>query len=106
MAIFLGSGGVVPNLADQVMRNRYGDCKDKTTLLIALLASKGIEASTAMVNSGSAFEIPRLGSVNPFNHVIVYIPQWDLYLDPTAELAPFGVFGECGLQRTSEFCGS
>ncbi len=91
VAIFLGSGGVVPNPADQVIRNRYGDCKDKTTLLIALLAAKGIEASTAMINSGSAFEIPRLGSVSPFNHVIVYIPQWDLYLDPTAELAPFGV---------------
>lgn len=91
VAIFLGSGGVVPNPADQVIRNRYGDCKDKTTLLIALLAAKGIEASTAMINSGSAYEIPRLGSISPFNHVITYIPQWDLYLDPTAELAPFGI---------------
>jgi hypothetical protein len=91
VAIFLGSGGVVPNPADHVIRNRYGDCKDKTTLLIALLAAKGIEASTALINSGSAYEIPRLGSVSPFNHVITYIPQWDLYLDPTAELAPFGI---------------
>lgn len=91
VAIFLGSGGVVPNTAEHVIRHRYGDCKDKTTLLIALLKAKGIEASTAMVNSGMAFEIPRLGSVAPFNHVIAYIPQWDLYLDPTAELAPFGI---------------
>ena len=91
VAIFLGSGGVVPNPADHVIRNRYGDCKDKTTLLIALLAAKGIEASTAMINSGNAFKIPRLGSVSPFNHVIAYLPQWDLYLDPTAEFAPFGV---------------
>jgi hypothetical protein len=91
VAIFLGSGGVVPNPADHVIRNRYGDCKDKTTLLIAMLAAKGIEATTAMVNSGTAFEIPRLGSVSPFNHVIAYLPKWDLYLDPTAELAPFGV---------------
>ena len=91
VAIFLGAGGVVPNPADHVIRNQYGDCKDKTTLLIALLAAKGINASTAMVNSGVAFEIPRLGSVSPFNHVIAYIPQWNLYLDPTAELAPFGI---------------
>lgn len=91
VAIFLGSGGVVPNQADHVIRNRYGDCKDKTTLLIAMLAAKGIQASTAMVNSGAAFTIPRLGSVSPFNHVIAYLPQWDLYLDPTVELAPFGV---------------
>ena len=90
VAIFLGAGGVVPNPADQIIHNRYGDCKDKTTLLIALLAAKGINASTAMVNSGGAYQIPRLGSVSPFNHVIAYIPQWDLYLDPTAELAPFG----------------
>jgi len=91
VAIFLGSGGVVPNPADHVIRNRYGDCKDKTTLLIAMLAAKGIEATTAMVNSGTSYEIPRLGSVSPFNHVIAYLPKWDLYLDPTAELAPFGV---------------
>jgi hypothetical protein len=29
--------------------------------------------------------------VFPFNHEITYIPQWDLYLDSTQEMLPFGV---------------
>ena len=105
VAIFLGAGGVVPNPADHVIRNRYGDCKDKTTLLIAMLAARGIEATTAMVNSGTAFEIPRLGSVSPFNHVIAYLPKWDLYLDPTAELAPFGVLPTSVMDKPTVLTG-
>ena len=91
VAIFVGNGGLVPHDADSIIDNRYGDCKDHNALLIALLAAKGIPATSAQVNSGSAFSVPRLGTIYPFNHVITYIPQWDLYLDSTQDLAPFGV---------------
>ena len=91
VAIFLGDGGVVPNYANDIIRNRYGDCKDSNTLLIALLAAKGIEAETALINSGDAYTLPKLGAVSPFNHVITYLPQWDLYTDPTDPYAPFGL---------------
>ena len=91
VAIYLGNGGVVPHDADWVIHNRYGDCKDHNALFIALLAAKGIKASSALINSGEAHQLHKLGAVSPFNHVITYIPQWDLYLDSTAELAPFDI---------------
>ena len=94
VAIYMGDGGVVPNTADDIIRNRYGDCKDKDTLLIALLKAKGIQAHTVIINSGSAYQLPPIPVFSPFNHVITYIPQWDLYLDATQELAPFGVLGD------------
>lgn len=93
VAIFLGDGGVVPNLGDDIIRNRYGDCKDHNTLLIALLSAKGIKAESALVNSGYTYKLPRLGDVSPMNHVITYLPQWDLYVDSTNRYAPFGVLG-------------
>jgi transglutaminase-like putative cysteine protease len=91
VAIYLGDGGIVPHDANSIIRNRYGDCKDHNALLIALLAAKGINATSALINSGSAFVVPKLPVIGPFNHVITYIPAWDLYLDSTAEMAPFGV---------------
>lgn len=91
VAIYLGDGGVVPNFADDIIRNRYGDCKDHNTLLIALLAAKGVEAESALINSGYTYTLPKLGGVAPFNHVITYLPQWDMYVDSTDPYAPFGV---------------
>ena len=91
VAIYLGDGGIIPHDANSIIRNRYGDCKDHNALLIALLSAKGINATSALINSGSAFVVPKLPVIGPFNHVITYIPAWDLYLDSTAEMAPFGV---------------
>ena len=39
-----GIGGFQANHAADIFRNRYGDCKDKTTLLIAMLRVAGIDA--------------------------------------------------------------
>jgi transglutaminase-like putative cysteine protease len=91
VAIYLGDGGIIPHDADSIIRNRYGDCKDHNTLLIALLTAKGIEASSALINQGGAYSLPKYPVIGPFNHVITYLPQWDLYVDSTAEMAPFGV---------------
>lgn len=91
VAIYLGDGGIIPHDADSIIRNRYGDCKDHNTLLIALLSAKGIRASSALINQGSAYLLPKYPVISPFNHVITYLPQWDLYVDSTAETAPFGI---------------
>jgi transglutaminase-like putative cysteine protease len=101
VAIYMGSGGVVPHAADDIIRNRYGDCKDKNTLLIALLKAKGIDATSAVINSGSAYSLPELPVFTPFNHVITYLPEWDLYVDATQELAPFGELGDHIVGKTT-----
>jgi transglutaminase-like putative cysteine protease len=90
VAIYLGDGGIIPHDVNSIIKNRYGDCKDHNALLIALLAAKGIDASSALINSGYAYALPKYPVIGPFNHVITYIPAWNLYLDSTAEMASYG----------------
>ena len=90
VAIYLADGGIVPHDANSVLKNRYGDCKDHNALLITLLAAKGIDATSALINSGNAYILPKYPVLGPFNHVITYIPAWNLYLDSTDEMASYG----------------
>lgn len=87
----IGLGAVVPHDLDFVLDNRMGDCKDHATLLQALLSAKGIQSTQALINSGGLFRLPRTPAVAMVNHVINYLPQWDLYLDATGKGIPFGM---------------
>ncbi|VWC74761.1 transglutaminase [Burkholderia contaminans] len=101
VAVFLGVGGVVPHSAQDVLHARYGDCKDHTTLLQALLAAKGIPSNTVLVNADSRYWLPSAASpLAVFNHAITYVPEFDIYLDSTAGTARFGTlpFNEQGKQ--------
>jgi hypothetical protein len=89
-ALGFGDKGLVPHEADTI-HNRYGDCKDHDNLLITLLAAKNIDATSALINLGESYRLTKLGSSIPFNHVITYLPKWDLYLDSTQNTAPFGI---------------
>jgi transglutaminase-like putative cysteine protease len=90
VAIFLGHGGLIPHPADQVLVNRYGDCKDHAILMEALLAAVGIQSSTALVNSGGAYTLAGVGSIGPPNHAITYVPSLDIYVDSTDQFSPYG----------------
>lgn len=94
VAIYMAAGGVVPHRTDEILKNRYGDCKDKSLLLIALLKVIGIDAVNAIISSGQAYELPPIPAHSPFNHVITYIPEFDVFVDPTLELSPFGVLSQ------------
>lgn len=84
VAVYLGPGGVVPHPATSVLANRYGDCKDHAALLQALLAAVDMPASAALVNGDDAYRLPGVPTLGVLNHVIVYLPQLQLFLDPTA----------------------
>jgi len=53
-----GVGGWQPHYASDIFRNRYGDCKDKTTLLISMLQTIGIHASSLSVDVRRGFVDP------------------------------------------------
>lgn len=92
VATWIGAEGWVPHDAESILSNRYGDCKDHVVLMRALLAAKGIASSAVMINSDrTSYTLPTV--VYPaFNHVIAYLPAFDLYLDSTAgSIVPFGV---------------
>lgn len=75
-----------PNPPDQVWRKRYGDCKDKTLLLVTLLRRLDIEAAPALVSVGRGRAIGQsVPSASVFDHVIVRarIDGRTWWLDPT-----------------------
>ena len=101
------AGGMIPRLAPRVFRTNYGDCKDKATMLRALLATQGITSFPLIVQSGSTTHLREdWPSPLQFNHAILAIqvdasvdspavfthPELGrlLVFDPTNEFAPIG----------------
>ncbi|WP_293366063.1 DUF3857 domain-containing protein [Phenylobacterium sp.] len=72
--VYLGmnDGGLTPADAEVTWSRRFGDCKGKTVLLVALLRELGIEAEPALVNSSGGDGLDaRLPMVGWFDHAIV-----------------------------------
>lgn len=90
VAVYLGNGGLEPNTAQSVLDHRYGDCKDHVVLLEALLAARGIASSPALIGAGAGPLLPEIPMLRHFNHVITYLPEWDLHVDSTSPWARFG----------------
>jgi transglutaminase-like putative cysteine protease len=92
----VGIGAVVPRDIAFILDNKMGDCKDHATLLQALLAARGIKSTQALVNSGPSYQLQKIPVVSTVNHVINYLPAFDLYVDSTSSSTPFGMlpFGD------------
>ncbi len=90
VGIDFGVGRYQPHEAAEVLANQYGDCKDKDTLLEALLRAKGFTTAPALIGAGIA-PVSELPSPAVFNHVIttVDLPGGRIWLDSTPEVAPF-----------------
>lgn len=91
VAVLLSAGRIVPHEASAVLRNKFGDCKDKATLMAALLAAKGIPSEMVLINLGNAYSLPEAPTLAVLNHAILFLPEFDVYDDPTASDAAFGV---------------
>jgi cellulose synthase operon protein C len=88
VALEFGIYSYKPYPVSQIYARRFGDCKDKASLMIALLRAAGIEAEIALVRTRSLGDVvAEPASIAIFNHAIVYIPKYDLWLDGTAEYA-------------------
>jgi len=73
VAIEIGIGGYQPHAATSIFANRYGDCKDKATLLSTMLHEVGIASDYVLVNASRGVVDPEFPSMLGFNHVIVAI---------------------------------
>ena len=70
----MGEGGYVPAQADDTWARRFGDCKAKTALLLALLKSMDLDAEPVLVNLQAGDGINELPpSLQVFNHVLVRV---------------------------------
>ncbi|QSQ20011.1 DUF3857 domain-containing protein [Pyxidicoccus parkwayensis] len=86
VALEFGIHGYKPYRVDRVLARRFGDCKDKASLIHAMLRVAGVDSRLVLLrmrNLGAIGEEP--ASLAAFNHAIAYVPKYDLYLDGTAE---------------------
>ena len=110
VAIELGIGGYQPHAAKDVFGHRYGDCKDKATLVSTMLSEMGVESYYIVINSERGAVTPGMPpQIGIFDHVILAIKLPEgvsdpslvafmedpklgklLIFDPTDEMTPFG----------------
>ncbi len=112
VAVEIGIGGYQPHAAADVFSKRFGDCKDKVTLLRTMLKETGVDALSVLVHTSRGTTDPAYPSMRSFNHVIAAIPVSAetakgmravvdhprlgklLLFDPTSTLTPFGELPE------------
>ena len=118
VSISLGIGRYQPHSASDVLQSGYGDCKDKHTLLSALLRAEGIQSYPVLIGSSRKLDVD-VPSPAQFDHVITAARLGTgtglTWLDTTPEVTPFGLIlyqlrnkqavvasedSEGGLQRT------
>jgi len=92
VAIEYGQAGYEPHPASEIFRNKYGDCKDKSILLISMLKEIGIEAYPVLIGTKGVVVAPGDFPSIVFNHCIVLARVGDetIFLDPTGETVLFG----------------
>lgn len=92
IGVAFGIGRYQPHMAGDVLSNQYGDCKDKHTLLSAMLSAAGIPSDSVLIGANVRFnkDVP---SPAAFNHLITAVPLNGklIWLDTTEEVAPFRV---------------
>ncbi|MGD0444011.1 MAG: DUF3857 domain-containing protein [Edaphobacter sp.] len=90
IGVAFGIGRYQPHHAAEVLDNQYGDCKDKHTLLAAMLNVLGLHPNAVLIGAGVRFNeaVPSPGS---FNHLIttVEVGGQPVWLDATEEVAPY-----------------
>jgi hypothetical protein len=109
VAIELGIGGYQPHSAAEVFAHRFGDCKDKATLMSAMLAEIGVSSYYVLINTQRGAVTGATPPNTYFNHMILAValpadlndPSLEaihqhpklgrlLFFDPTNPLTPFG----------------
>jgi hypothetical protein len=112
VAIELGVGGWQPHAAPEVFAHKYGDCKDKATLLRTMLREIGVDSYQVAINTERGSVTGETPAHSAFNHVILAIKLPDdvkdtsliaviqdpklgriLFFDPTNDITPFGEIG-------------
>ncbi|MCM8817996.1 MAG: DUF3857 domain-containing protein [Candidatus Omnitrophica bacterium] len=102
----IGIHGYKPHSPEEVLKAKYGDCKDKANLLKKMLEVAGIKSYLALVNTDSKIEkeIPFPGQ---FNHAILAIQRENSYifLDPTTEVMKYPEIPPYEQGKFSLVCG-
>lgn len=102
VSVQLGIGGWQPFAASYVSEKKYGDCKALTNFMKAILKEAGIEAYPALIYSGVLdYEVQEDFAMPSFNHVILYVPSENYWLECTSNDAPPNYLGQSNSDRNT-----
>jgi hypothetical protein len=91
VAMEIGVNAFVPYDINLTLERLFGDCKDQSLLLAAALSAAGIQAVPAVIRTaprGPLAEVPV--SIALFDHALVFVPEDNLFLDPTVPFLGLG----------------
>ena len=108
-AIEIGIGGYRPHPAGEIFSHRYGDCKDKATVLSSMLSQIGVKSYYMVIHATRGIFTEKTPPNSLFNHMILVIQMPEasfsqklpamfehpklghlLIFDPTNDLVPLG----------------
>jgi tetratricopeptide (TPR) repeat protein len=91
VAVEYGQAGYEPHKAEDIFKNKYGDCKDQAILLIAMLKKGGFSAWPVLISTKDYYNLNSDFPAVLFNHCIAALSVKDkvVYLDPTAQTCSF-----------------
>jgi len=92
VAVEYGQAGYEPHKAADILKNKYGDCKDQAILLVTMLKEAGFNAWPVLIATKEYYNLDREFPNMLFNHCIAAVGLDDklVFMDPTAETCPFG----------------
>jgi tetratricopeptide (TPR) repeat protein/transglutaminase-like putative cysteine protease len=98
VSLSFGIGRFAAHAPADVLKNQYGDCKDKAVLLGALLAAAGVKVMPVLLGVGRSIE-DDFASPLEFDHMIALVPKSSApdvgtWMDPTMEVAPLGMLNQ------------
>ena len=94
-----GISGLKPRKVNTIIKERFGDCKDKANALVVMAGVLGIKGYVALVNRGKYTDI-NFPSWQ-FNHAIAYFPKQKIWCDATDGSTPFGVLPRGDIGRNA-----
>ncbi|MDP2906209.1 MAG: DUF3857 domain-containing protein [Candidatus Omnitrophota bacterium] len=101
VAVEYGQAGYKPHQAEDIFRNKYGDCKDQSILLVTMLREAGIKAYPVLISTYDYYDLaPELPSAL-FDHCIAVarLDDKDIFIDPTASTCSLGDLPVADQQR-------
>lgn len=101
-ALAFGPRAQIPPPIRDTLTNRYGDCKDHSLLTHLLLRAAGVESRLALTSVGARVR-PDMPSLQQFDHMILYLPANNQFIDLTDKdtdpliSTPYGLNGQSAL---------
>ncbi|TAK41303.1 MAG: DUF3857 domain-containing protein, partial [Saprospiraceae bacterium] len=100
VSVQLGIGGYQPFPAQYVEEKKYGDCKAVSNFMKSLLTEAGIISYPVLIRSGELqYEITGDFAFPSFNHMILYVPSEDIWLECTSNTFPMNYVGASNAGR-------